>query len=380
MPERPWISGPRELLVHAFEHFKSGTSFGHRIALISVDNAVELAIQTYLGLPERSRGAPGPPKKELDDARGRLPALLNLLEKYAAELIPGINLGDVEYYHRLRNMLYHEGNGIAVEPDKVEAYLEIARLLFQSLFAVDVRGDILPAPKGERAQVVEKWAELETLLRLVSTDQPRIAEQETHHDATPGSPDPIPSSAGTDHSMLRLLRDEVVHGDAGANVIHEAVRRVERAEREAAAAAGTDLTSTNTCPPRQRLPTGCVPYLANRESSSLKHANPRLHTRKIEVADQELFPIEYDELDRRFANSGYRRGYVLAFVPGGSEDEVRDRGVRVNRGRGTPTWGVRYMYNALGCWGYPITLIHGVFRLWTVDSNGRLMNELLSNV
>jgi hypothetical protein len=37
-------------------------------------------------------------------------------------------------YHRLRNELYHQGNGLTVERDKVEVYAEIANVLFKNLF------------------------------------------------------------------------------------------------------------------------------------------------------------------------------------------------------------------------------------------------------
>ena len=55
----PWTDGPRELIQHAVDHLALGGDFDRRIAMISVDNAVELTIKTYLGLPERARGDKG---------------------------------------------------------------------------------------------------------------------------------------------------------------------------------------------------------------------------------------------------------------------------------------------------------------------------------
>ena len=43
---KPWAAGPRELLNHAFEHLAKGKPFDFRIAMISIDNAVELTIKT----------------------------------------------------------------------------------------------------------------------------------------------------------------------------------------------------------------------------------------------------------------------------------------------------------------------------------------------
>jgi hypothetical protein len=102
--------------------------------MVSIDNAVELTIKTFLGLPERVRGYKGPTRKVLEEASESFPALLDLLETHASQLIVGLNLGDIDWYHRLRNQLYHSGNGITVDSSKVEIYLQLATSLFQSLF------------------------------------------------------------------------------------------------------------------------------------------------------------------------------------------------------------------------------------------------------
>src|SRR6266436_7605447 len=46
----PWANGPFELLVHAEGHLRAGNDFDRRIALIGFDNAIEVAITTYLTL------------------------------------------------------------------------------------------------------------------------------------------------------------------------------------------------------------------------------------------------------------------------------------------------------------------------------------------
>ena len=96
MSSKPWTSGPQELVDHAIGHLKGGNPFDCRIAMISIDNAVELAIKTYLGLPKRVRGTDGPGRKELEDAFLRFPDLLDLLEKHAPDKLAGVDLGDIE--------------------------------------------------------------------------------------------------------------------------------------------------------------------------------------------------------------------------------------------------------------------------------------------
>jgi hypothetical protein len=51
----PWARGPFELIRHAEGHLKAGTDFDKRMALISFDNAIEVAITTYLRLHPAQR-------------------------------------------------------------------------------------------------------------------------------------------------------------------------------------------------------------------------------------------------------------------------------------------------------------------------------------
>jgi hypothetical protein len=85
------------------------------------------------GLPKRVRGKEDPLRRELEAAIA-FPHLLDLLEKFDDDKLAGSELGDIERYHRLRNALYHDGNGVTVDPDKVDVYNQIAHLLFQNLF------------------------------------------------------------------------------------------------------------------------------------------------------------------------------------------------------------------------------------------------------
>ncbi len=152
----PWTDGPRELIQHAVDHLDLGGDFDRRVAMISIDNAVELIIKTYLGLPERTRGSKGPSRRELAEASESFPMLLDLLQKYSANKITGFSLDDIEWYHRIRNQLYHSGNGITVELSKVETYLELGIILFKSLFGTSpvlIRTSALYTKTGQFLQL-----------------------------------------------------------------------------------------------------------------------------------------------------------------------------------------------------------------------------------
>jgi len=135
----PWSEGPKELLQHAVDHLSQEGDFDRRIAMISIDNAVELMIKTYLGLPKRRAKGKGPSRKELDEASNSFPNLLDLVEKHADEKLTGVSLDEIEWYHRIRNQLYHSGNGITVEVAKVQTYLTLAKTLFQNLFETEIQ-------------------------------------------------------------------------------------------------------------------------------------------------------------------------------------------------------------------------------------------------
>jgi hypothetical protein len=164
---KPGITGPKELLDHATEHLQLGKPFDYRFAMISIDNAVELAIKTYLGLPRRIRGTEGPSRRELENAIG-FPELLDLMEQYGEDQLSGIELGDIEWYHRLRNTLYHDGNGVTVDPEKVDAYHQVARLLFHNLFNTSIELPVEPPASTLLGEFVIKWATLETRLKQLT--------------------------------------------------------------------------------------------------------------------------------------------------------------------------------------------------------------------
>jgi hypothetical protein len=166
--------------------------------MISVDNAVELAIRTSLGLPKRVRGAHGPSRRDLEAAVG-FPDLLDLLEKDGEDKLTGVELGDIEWYHRLRNTLYHDGNGVTVDPEKVDAYNQIAHLLFQNLFGRIVSREPEPPAASLLGEFILKWAALEARVRSLAA---------LH----------LPKRTPTRHSAMSLYDGLIARGVAPTNV------------------------------------------------------------------------------------------------------------------------------------------------------------------
>lgn len=130
-----WATGPAEILNHGLFLLKNDNDSSRRLAMISIDNAVELMIKTFLGLPSRINGLKIS-RSEYNDISESFPKLLDALENHAKDKIIGIDLGEIEWFHRLRNQLYHQGNGLTVERDKVEVYAQLANVFFENLFGI----------------------------------------------------------------------------------------------------------------------------------------------------------------------------------------------------------------------------------------------------
>jgi hypothetical protein len=117
MPLQPWATGPGEILQHGLSLLQKDSDQNRRLAFLSIDNAVELTIKTYLSLPRRVTGI-NLSRKDYLEISESFPRLLDAIEQHAADKLNGIDLGEIEWYHRLRNELYHQGNGLTVERNK----------------------------------------------------------------------------------------------------------------------------------------------------------------------------------------------------------------------------------------------------------------------
>lgn len=158
-----WSQGPRELLEHAYDHLSKGDGFDCRIAFISVDNAVEVMIKTYLSFSDKKPGvdSPGSGESKIDKSIN-FPKLLEMLQKTASDRIVGLNMEELQHFHSIRNFLYHTF-GLSVERSVVEAYAQIAKVLFENLFQSSLR--IVQADQmGDASKFIARWNALQETL------------------------------------------------------------------------------------------------------------------------------------------------------------------------------------------------------------------------
>jgi hypothetical protein len=233
MAKQPWASGPSEILQHGLSLIHEDSDKNRRLALLSIDNAIELTIKTYLGLPRRITGI-SLGRKEFADISESFPRLLDALEEHAADKLDGIDLGEIEWFHRLRNQLYHQGNGLTVDRDKVDVYAELARLLFKNLFGFEVE---VEQTRGHEilGGFLAAWVRLERAIHA-------LGEKNKEHFSTLGGRVPPPLTAVRQLGKLNVLdsqtyqeideirhiRNQVVHGTADykQSLTREIVARV----------------------------------------------------------------------------------------------------------------------------------------------------------
>ena len=107
----PWTSGPFELLVHAEGHLLSGDDFDRRIALITFDDAIEVAITTYLTLSPIQRGGREYARADIEKWLGNYHSKLAFLEieLTARKQTWLVEKSHIIWAHDHRNEQYHGG-------------------------------------------------------------------------------------------------------------------------------------------------------------------------------------------------------------------------------------------------------------------------------
>ena len=208
--ENTWASGAAELLRHADSHIGLDTAFDKRIAFISIDNSVETSIRTFLALPESISGIKVS-SRERDDAENSFPKNLALLLTHAGTRLPGIVEGDIEHYHRIRNTLYHNGTGLSVDQQYLDAYRSIAAILLQDLFGVAI------SPATSEAQTLEhlilNWNALERLIRQRMVDA-GVEYGHTFKWELAERAGIITMSQVQSLTEIRVARNKIVHSDS----------------------------------------------------------------------------------------------------------------------------------------------------------------------
>jgi hypothetical protein len=220
MANLPWSNGPKEILKHGLELISNGDESLRRIAMILIDNSVELMLKTFLGLPERINGIKIS-RKEFGDISDSFPKLLDAIETHAPEKIKGIDLGEIEWYHRLRNQLYHQGNGLTVESKNVEIYAELANILFENLFGEK----LIPTVNKNQllGEFLSEWVKIEAGLFEIADRHSLVGKP--RGESLIGALEYLRNAGLIDNetsneiNSIRKIRNEIIHGNTNIDQI-----------------------------------------------------------------------------------------------------------------------------------------------------------------
>ena len=135
---KPWAYGPLELLLHAEMHLRDGDDFDRRIALISFDNAIEVAITTYLSLHPIQRQNRTYQKTQVEQWLHDYHTKIDffMLETQQRALTIECEKADIVWYHDVRNDQYHGGRAAIPQAREIQGIRKAALWVFSVLFDV----------------------------------------------------------------------------------------------------------------------------------------------------------------------------------------------------------------------------------------------------
>ncbi|MFW9873694.1 MAG: hypothetical protein ACFFG0_11360 [Candidatus Thorarchaeota archaeon] len=210
MEKNIWIPGSVELLNHGIKHIKESAedkNFDFRIAMISIDNAVEVTLKTFITLNRRTLRIG---YKTFKDAMRKFPAMLDLLLNHCPEKISADELDAIEMFHMIRNNLYHQGTGINVDREIVERYSVVAEELISRLFDVEVGKDFEIESVSDISSLYSEfliiWRDIEVNLQNFALTKELI----------PQTPRPLTIK----NILTTLFRNELIDEDLANKIIN----------------------------------------------------------------------------------------------------------------------------------------------------------------
>jgi hypothetical protein len=135
----PWALGPFEIILHAEMHYRDGDDLDRRIAIVGFDNAIELAIHTYLSLHPIQRHnrvyQRADVEKWLENFHTKIEFFI--LEITSRSLPIVCDRAKFIWYHEVRNGQYHVGGATIPQARELEGIREAAIWVFSVLFEID---------------------------------------------------------------------------------------------------------------------------------------------------------------------------------------------------------------------------------------------------
>lgn len=159
---KPWAYGPFELLLNAELHYRVGEDFDRRIAMVGFDNAIEVAITTYLGLHPMQRGNRQYPRENVEQWLKNYHTKVDFFfQECLTREVTVVNPQDeIVWYHGVRNGQYHKEGANVPQRRALDGVRAAAMEVFAILFDasdvsalldahVSARTPLPPAPRTD---------------------------------------------------------------------------------------------------------------------------------------------------------------------------------------------------------------------------------------
>lgn len=158
--KHPWQAGPAELCEYALGLLEKRTDVDNRISFLLFDVLIELIFKTYLLLPESISKVKIAFSERKKYASGTFHDLIDGLKKCTA-LVCFRDLAHVEFYHDIRNRIYHQGNGITINRKDLENYGNLVISILKKLLRVNI-----PISNTKQPSSIEKAVNIDKLTSL----------------------------------------------------------------------------------------------------------------------------------------------------------------------------------------------------------------------
>lgn len=134
----PWALGPFDIILHAEMHYRDGEDFDRRIAVVGFDNAIEVAIHTYLSLHPIQRQGRSYPRENverwLDNYHTKIEFLEAEMQTRGVDMV--CDKATFVWYHEVRNGQYHVGGAVIPQARELEGIRKAALWVFSVLYDI----------------------------------------------------------------------------------------------------------------------------------------------------------------------------------------------------------------------------------------------------
>ena len=131
----PWEHKAFELIFHGETHYKNNTDYNKRMAYINFDNAIEVAISTFMYINTKPKGIRLYNIGDLEKAKNYFDKLKIYEDYLNIEKLPIIwSAEKINHFHGQRNNLYHGASLFTPDMSELNAIRQISFWVFSTLF------------------------------------------------------------------------------------------------------------------------------------------------------------------------------------------------------------------------------------------------------